>query len=235
MNAREKTVLEIKGDRHRFQKIGASPLLSSPLLSRRRGLSLVEAVLAVALTAVLILMSLSSMGSIAKGRQVANQAYQGTMLAEQLMTEICQNAYSDPQGGTTFGPETSDITNPATRNLFDDVDDYNNWSETPPRNKDGTTVANFTGWTRTVAVAYIDPATMAVSATDKGTKRVTVTVADPRGNQTTLVGLRSTGGQYDVKPSATTTCVRWVGVTLQVGSDARYTVNSGTGVPNFVP
>ena len=201
----------------------------------RRGLTLVEAVLSVAVASVLILMSLSSMGSIAKGRRVANLGYQGTMLAEQLMTEICQNAYKDPGGGTTFGPESGETTTPATRNLFEDVDDYNNWTETPPKTKDGTTIPNFTGWTRTVAVAYINPSTMAVSGTDTGVKRVTVTVTDSRGAVTTLVGLRSSSGQYDVHPAVTTTCVRWVGVQLQVGPDARYGITSGAGVPNIVP
>jgi hypothetical protein len=83
-------------------------------------------------------------------------------------------------------------------------------------------------------VAYVNPSTMAVSGTDTGVMRITVSVTDPRGSVTTLVGLRSTGGQYDVKPSTATTCVRWVGVQIQVGSDARYTITSGSGVPNLV-
>lgn len=200
----------------------------------RRGLTLVEAVLSVAMTSILILMSLSSMGSIAKARQVATQGYQGTMLAEQLMTEICQNVYIDPNNGTALAPATNEKSNPASRNLFVGVGNYNGWTESPPQYKNGTTIPNFTGWTRTVAVAYINPSTMAVNITDLGVMRITVTVTDPRGSVTTLVGLRSTGGQYDVKPATATTCVRWVGVQLQIGSDSRYTVNSGTGVPNFV-
>ncbi len=50
----------------------------------RPGVTLVEAILAVALVSVLVLMSLNSMGSIAKGRQDATLHYQGMMLAEQL-------------------------------------------------------------------------------------------------------------------------------------------------------
>jgi Tfp pilus assembly protein PilE len=203
-------------------------------LSHRRGLTLVEAALSVVMVSVLILMSLSSMGSIAKGRQVVTQGYQGTMLAEQLMTEICQNRYVDPNNGTALAPATNEKSTPASRNLFVGVGNYNAWSETPPQYKNGTTISNFTGWTRAVAVAYITPSTMAVSATDTGVMRITVTVTDPRGSVTTLVGLRSTGGQYDVKPATATTCVRWVGVQLQVGSDSRYTLNSGAAVPNLV-
>lgn len=203
--------------------------------ARRAGLTLVESVIAVALTAVLVLMSVNSLGSIAKGRQVATQNYQGTMLAEQLLTEICQNPYNDPQGGTTFGPEAGDITNPATRSVFDDVDDYNGWSESPPQNKDGTTLSNFTGWTRSVSVAYVDPTTLSASDSDTGLKKITVTVRDPRGGQTVLTALRTNCGQYEIKPSQQTTCTRWVGVTLQIGSDPRYAVSSGTGVPNIVP
>jgi hypothetical protein len=186
------------------------------------------------IVSVLILMSLSSMGSIAKGRQVVTQGYQGTMLAEQLMTEVCQNRYIDPNNGTALAPAANEKSTPASRNLFVGVGNYNGWSESPPQYKNGTTIPNFTSWTRAVAVAYITPSTMAVSATDTGVMRITVTVTDPRGSVTTLVGLRSTGGQYDVKPATATTCVRWVGVQLQVGSDSRYTVNSGAAVPNLV-
>ncbi len=203
-------------------------------LWRRRGLTLVEAVMAVAVTAVLILMSLRSMGSIAKGRQVATYNYQGTMLTEQLMTEICQNLYTDPNNGTTLAPASNEISTPASRNLFVGVGNYNGWTESPPQYKNGTIIPNFTGWTRSVVVAYLNPSTMAVSATNLGVMRITVTVTDPRGSQTVLVGLRSNGGQYDAKPSQSATYVRWVGVTLQVGSDNRYTITSGAGVPNFV-
>jgi hypothetical protein len=197
-------------------------------------LTFVEAVLSVAITSVLILMSLSSMGSIAKGRMVATVNYQGTMLAEQLMTEICQNAYIDPNNGTALAPAANERSTPASRNLFVGVGNYNGWTESPPQYKNGTTIPNFTGWTRSVAVAYINPSTMAVSGTDLGVMRITVSVTDPRGSVTTLVGLRTTGGQYDTKPGTATTCVRWVGVQLQVGSDSRYTLTSGAGVPNFV-
>ncbi len=151
------------------------------------------------------------------------------------MTEICQNPYNDPAGTGTLGPPASEVTNPATRNLYDGVGDYNGWTESPPEFKNGTTIPNFTGWTRSVVVAYLNPSTMATSSTDLGIKQVTVTVTDPRGSQTVLTSLRCSGGQYDTKPVQQETCVRWVGVQLQVGSDARYTVYSGTGVPNIVP
>jgi hypothetical protein len=131
----------------------------------------------------------------------------------------------------TWGPESPEQSN--VRADWDDVDDYDGWSASPPEAKDGTELTEFTGWSRAVTVEYVAPAkpgTVAVGG-DQGVKRVTVVVTDPRGAQTTLVGLRGATGAYEQEVTATKTYVSWVGLDLQLGS-AGGLVSLGTSLPN---
>jgi type II secretory pathway pseudopilin PulG len=195
----------------------------------QRGFTLVEAALSVVLASVLIVSGMYTFGSIAKTRKAALYHQIASGLANQLMAEIVACRYSNPGGGNVFGPEANEIT--GTRNLFDDVDDYNAWTETPPQTKAGTNMANLANWTRSVVVVYLNPSTMAVSGTDMGLKQVTVTVTDPIGATTTLTALRSSNGCFDQLPAVSTTYVSWVGVQLQVGSDPNTTIYSGASIP----
>jgi MSHA pilin protein MshD len=87
------------------------------------------------------------------------------------------------------------------RDLFDDVDDYDGFSETTTfRNQNGEVVATLAGYSRSVAVRYIpshtDPIEAATpvgttaggnNATD--TKRIVVTVTSPLNETFTLVAV----------------------------------------------
>jgi len=94
------------------------------------------------------------------------------------MSEILSQQYIDPGPNATFGPEPGETTSPPSRVNFNDADDYNNWSESPPQNKDGTVIPNFTGWTRNVSVCWVSPGdlTTPVATADTNVKRITVTV-----------------------------------------------------------
>ena len=190
--------------------------------------------LSVVLAAALVIMGLNMLGSLARGRKVNASLEQGAMLANQLMAEVMQCSYKDPSGTAVFGPETGEVN--GTRSLFEDVDDYNGWVEASAQYKDGTAMASLTGWKRQVVVEYLNPDTMATcGATDMGLKRITVTVTAPGGAVTTLVGLRGADGTFDQHPAQQTTCISYVGMELQVGSDSRSRVFSGACVPNVVP
>ena len=202
--------------------------------ANRHGLTLVEAAISVVILAVLITMVLNTFGSLAKARQLGLSRNIATGLANQLLSEVVQNFYVDPSGPSVFGPETGEAG--TSRAQFDDVDDYHNWTESPPQFKDGSTIPGLVGWARKVTVEHIDPDTMAPSgATDRGVKKISVTVTDPRGVSTTVVALRSKAGVYDVRPVSQTKCVGWVGVALQIGSDSSTRAYSGTNMLNTIP
>jgi type II secretory pathway pseudopilin PulG len=195
----------------------------------KRGFTLVEATLSVVLASVLIVSGMYTFGSIAKTRKAALYHQIASGLANQLMAEIMECWYNNPNGTNGLAPASNDVT--GTRSLFAYVGDYNAWSETPPQTKAGVNMANLANWTRSAAVAYLNPSTMAISGTDLGLKQVTVTVTDPIGATTTLVALRSSTGCFDQAPASSTTYVSWVGVQLQVGSAPTTTVYSGASIP----
>lgn len=204
--------------------------------SRRRrsaGLSLIEALISMAIVAIMLVMALNTIGSLARGWQVQSTQCRAPALAQQLMAEIVQTCYQEPYVSPIFGleaPETSLV-----RSDYDDVDDYNGWSASPPQLRDGTAMANLTGWTRSAAVQYVDPDNVTTpSGTDQGIKRITVTVTDPRGVQTSLYALRANNSVYDVHGDAETTYVTWVGAQLQIGSDPQGRLVAGANILNQI-
>lgn len=48
--------------------------------------------------------------------------------------------------------------NAADKRSFDDVDDFNGWSEAPPRDPLNAVLPRFAGYSRAVAVSYVDAA-----------------------------------------------------------------------------
>ncbi|MFB3892486.1 MAG: hypothetical protein ACE15C_10745 [Phycisphaerae bacterium] len=200
---------------------------------KRGGLTLVESAISLVIVAVVVVVFLSFFGSLARGQQLISWRYPATCLASQLMAEVLANPYCEPSGADVFGPESGESN--GTRANFDDVDDYDGWTETPPKLKDGAAIGGYAGWMRGVAVQYIDPGTMAITGSDLGVKRITVTVTDPQGHSTAITALRSSSGTYDQKPASATTCVRWIGVELQVGPDSTSRVHTGANVLGIVP
>jgi hypothetical protein len=193
----------------------------------------VEAAVSVVILAVLITMVLNTFGSLAKARQLGVSRNTATGLANQLLSEVLQTFYLDPSTPSVFGPEPGEAG--ASRAQFDDVDDYHNWTESPPQFKDGGAIPSLAGWTRRVTVEHIDPDTMApCGATDRGVKRISVIVTDPRGVSATAVALRSNVGVYDVRPASQATCVGWVGVELQIGGDSSARAYSGAHLLNVI-
>lgn len=135
------------------------------------------------------------------------------------MAEIFQAHYADHDVADHFGREFGEWGD-GTRSEFDDVDDYENWSASPPQTKDGTDLTGYEGWTRQVAVHYVSLAALDNPIfTDEGCKRITVTVTDDQGKETQFVSLRSANGAFDLTPEASDTVVTWVGVELQIGDE----------------
>jgi hypothetical protein len=197
------------------------PNTNRPLRLRirlRRGFSLAECALSLMLTSIVIMGALSAVSSTYRTRTLIQSQWQSTQLAQSLLTEVMQSYYVDPGATPVFGLETGEST--GNRSLFNDVDDYNSWSESPPVDKSGTALPGYTGWTRQVGVSWVLLILPTVSwATETGLKRITVTVTDPQGNQTKLYGLRANIGMGEQKPVGTTTFVEWAGVSITAGTN----------------
>ena len=198
-----------------------------------RGFTLIESVISIVIVGVMLVAALNTLGATARARQVQANRGGGLGLARDLMTEILAARYEEPVDPPVFGRETSESAN--ARGNWDDVDDYDGWSRSPPKSKNGPPVPDAAGWQRQVTVTYADPATLAPTGqvVDTGLKLITVTATAPNGEQTVLTGLRSRYGAGERAPAVDDTFVTWVGVELQVGPDTPRT-SEGTSLLNPV-
>lgn len=200
--------------------------------SGRRGMTLIEATITMAIVSGLMVASVATLSASARARQVQSSYGRGYVLAQDLLEEILSVRYLEPEDPPTFGREQGEHAN--NRNGWDDVDDYNGWSTTTPKHKSGGgTLPGLGGWSQQVSVVWADPNNPAAdSATDQGLVRITVTVTDPRGRQSILTGLRGRQSIFDTAPSEPGSRVQWIGMNVQIGNDAAAAVSAGTAVAN---
>src|SRR6185503_8641398 len=112
-----------------------------------RGFTLIEAVIATVIVAVMLAAALQTVAVSARTQGKSSDASRGAALAAGLMAQL----YVDSGALPLFGHEVGEVT--TNRSACNDVDDYNGWTESPPQNRDGTTISNYSGWTRSVVVA----------------------------------------------------------------------------------
>jgi prepilin-type N-terminal cleavage/methylation domain-containing protein len=144
-------------------------------LKERNGLTLIEVVVSSMIVGVLMVAVLKTLiGATLSSESAGNRAV-AIGLADDLMTEILKAKYVDPGASPTFGLETGEGN--TSRAAFNDVDDYNGWSEQPPQAKDGTAMTDRSDWRRRVTIDRVtvaDPTQ--TSATETGVKRIKVDV-----------------------------------------------------------
>jgi hypothetical protein len=200
---------------------------------RCRALTLIEATIALLVTAVMLVAALNMVGSAARARTIqAGQDLSGA-LASDLMSEILCSAYEEVDGSGVWGRDASETGD--TRSAYDDVDDYDGWSASPPESKGGSVIDGYTGWTRQVQVRFASPTNPGADAGyDSGLKRVRVTVTSDTGKTTTLFALRARSGAYTALDEASASLIGSVQIDLQVGSEAAPIV-SGVSLLNDVP
>ncbi|WP_339730381.1 prepilin-type N-terminal cleavage/methylation domain-containing protein [uncultured Gimesia sp.] len=102
--------------------------------SRRNGFTLVESLVSVTITAIAGVALFSAIGASLGASYSALNHNVGTGLADQLLEELAAVRF----------PTSSDTRPHSTgkRKDFDDLDDYDNWSASPPVNKEGYPLGN---------------------------------------------------------------------------------------------
>ncbi len=156
----------------------------------KKAFTLVEAVISILIIGVMLVAALGTVGASRLGQYKNSQQSRGKLLAQALMDEILQQDYKEPDSTPVFGREASEIS--TSRSNYDDVDDYHNWSASPPQNKDGTVISDSTGFMRSVSVQWVNPANLEeVSAIETGVKRITVTVTHAGLKTGSLVAIKT--------------------------------------------
>jgi hypothetical protein len=144
----------------------------------RRGTSLIEIAVSTLIVGAIAVAALNALGAATRSSVDAGRRGIATTLAADLMAEIMQAAYVEPDSGGVFGPE-SDEAAEANRSLYDDADDYHLWQSTPPEDQAGNAIPNRTGWLRKVTVEHVESANLSSAlppSSDQGVKRITVEV-----------------------------------------------------------
>ncbi len=138
---------------------------------------MVEAIISMLIIGVMLVAALNTVGAAKVTERKAADRSHGVLLAQDLLSEILQQAYEDPDlAAGSFGLAAAEIGD-GSRALWEDVDDYHGWTASPPEAKDGTVIAGFKNWERQVHVAWVDPADLeTVVGGNQGAKRITVTV-----------------------------------------------------------
>jgi prepilin-type N-terminal cleavage/methylation domain-containing protein len=140
-----------------------------------RGMTLIEVVASTMIVGMLAVATLNGLGAATRSADSVGNRAIAAGLADELMSEISQQPYSDPNGSAVFGREGGESASP--RSAFDDVDDYDAWTASPPQYRDGTVIPDRTNWRQRVVVTRVVPATPTItSATDQGMKRIRVTI-----------------------------------------------------------
>ena len=157
--------------------------------SLRRAFSLVEVAVSAVVVGVLIVAAMRAVGgSVLAQRRTAERAT-ARLLADGLLTDILAKDYREA-GSTGIGLEAGE--SPTSKVNYDDVDDFNNWTESPPQFTDGSAMPDLANWSRSVRVAFVDPTNLSqTSSSDTGAKQITVTVTHNGVVVATRVAIRT--------------------------------------------
>jgi len=138
---------------------------------------MMEVVLSIALVGLVLVASMNTLAGASAAAAQTNDRAVGAVLCESLMGEILSQRYADESDGdASFGKRAGEVGD-GSRALFDDVDDFDGWESTPPRERDGAKIAWAAGLTRCVEVTTVRPEDfVGVSPDGACLKRVVVTV-----------------------------------------------------------
>ncbi|MBV8781637.1 MAG: prepilin-type N-terminal cleavage/methylation domain-containing protein [Phycisphaerae bacterium] len=157
----------------------------------RSGFTLVEATLSVLIVSILMVAAMAAADVAITTQSRTGDRAAGRWLAAGLMTDVLSLAYQDPNyPTTTLGIDPGESAN--NKATFDDVDDFNGWSESPPQDKGGNVIPRFTNWKRTVTVQWCSAtAPSTISGSETGCKLITVQVFHNNVMMATRVALKA--------------------------------------------
>jgi len=166
--------------------------LNKYFLSNKKGFTLIEVVMIIVILGIIMPGIMLYFITGVKDSAIPQKRTTAIFLAEALMEEIKSKGWDEV---TTIDATCSNATLPlaaeeATRNLYDDVDDFNGVvGVSPPQNSQGASLGTaYQGFSQTVAVYYVNPGAL---DTDAGTrtcyKRIQVDITDTTSNEKTIL------------------------------------------------
>lgn len=157
-----------------------------------RGLTLIEATVSLLIVGTMLVAALSAAAAARTTERKLADEVQGVLLAHALMSEIVALSYADPQTGPGAMLLEVDEIGDGSRALWDDVDDYNGFSESGPRLKDGTALAGFSDWRWTASVTWVSPNNLQAGlGADSGVKLIRVRALRNGAEACVLLSIRT--------------------------------------------
>jgi type II secretory pathway pseudopilin PulG len=136
--------------------------------------TLVEATMSTLIVSILLVCAVQVAGANGLAQYKSAERSTARFLADGLLNDISALPYEDPNLTPLFGRESGETA--ASKANYDDIDDFDGWSESPPQYRDGSQIPNLTGWRRTVKIERLGPNDLSVQSIETGAKRITVTI-----------------------------------------------------------
>ncbi len=143
----------------------------------KKGFTLIEVMIAVILVGLAIAALVGSNGAFSQANGVGTELSTAEFLLEQIkelsaMVPVIDPAVVTPVPGTTvFGPDSGE-----TLAVYDDLDDFDGASFSPPIDAGRNTLSNFTTFTQQVTVENVNPSDFDQVVTDHSSNFVRITV-----------------------------------------------------------
>ena len=152
------------------------PLLHVPTPRSTRGFTLVETALATVLVGGVLVVAMNLVGASRLSQARYADRALASQLAQDLLMEILDQPYDDPDGTSGFGVAVGGIT--IIRINLDDADDYDDYQESPPTDIHGQVIPGAERFTRSSTVDYVAATAPHIAvSTDTGVKRAVVKVS----------------------------------------------------------
>ena len=156
------------------------------------GITMAETVVSTLIIGFVLVGTLQITGPMVRSTSVHANRLVASNLANELMEEIITKKFTDPDSdvGDFIGLDSGERS--TVRADYDDIDDYNGWSASPPKLSSSQANIFLSGWTRSVEVVHVlvdDPSVESVSKT--GLKKIKVTVSKDGTVLASLVSLQS--------------------------------------------
>ncbi|HRK31656.1 MAG TPA: hypothetical protein PLD59_11305 [Tepidisphaeraceae bacterium] len=130
--------------------------------SARRGFTLIEAALATIIVGTGVLAAVELFGVCAKQNMHGTHSTVAIMLSTNVQEAMGLLSFRDPQlGGATFGPETGE-----TLASYDDLDDFNNLTLSPPIDANRQPIAELGQYSQLITVRPVYPNQLSSNSND---------------------------------------------------------------------